>query len=307
MKKITLTRKIAHLQMSIDELVILKNALVEVCCHLGDYEFETRVNISKEEANQLAKKIQQTVEGLALEQAEIEFNHRELWGLRGALNNYSRNEKTRALLDFIGWEIIEKMEEGNIGRMIFNRDSEIQKELNFKFLNLKIPRVSPQVIEKCYLEIGSYTLVFLLGSLKYERSFCGIQVFVRQSNHPDNISNKSLAQKFNISYLLELIAYFEVYIELANKGQEIESFIFCIYSFDKHWSEKHCLFDIQVLSGSVISEKKGFLQIKFQLNLDPKKAEETPDNCLKIEELASFENIQKFTSSLRQFLTKLKE
>ena len=49
----------AHVQLSRDEWVLINNALNEVCngVHISDWEFQTRLGATKEEARKLLAKI----------------------------------------------------------------------------------------------------------------------------------------------------------------------------------------------------------------------------------------------------------
>lgn len=70
MKKINLNKETANLQLSVDELVALRKILIEVYHRIGEYGFETRVNISREEAIKLVNDIGQTIELLTSKQVE---------------------------------------------------------------------------------------------------------------------------------------------------------------------------------------------------------------------------------------------
>lgn len=249
-------------------------------------------------------------------EAEIQFTYRELLGLNGALKEICygisvpdleskiglKKEKILALFNFIRFDIINNMEEKSIEKLIFNRAIEIQKKLNFKFSDIKIPRLSPQVRQECYFKIGSRVVIFLLFSLKHSKRFSGIQILEVDLSNPNKIIGKSSVQKIEIFDLLMLIAYFETYMNLIKSNNKLEEFILSIYNVDKQR-----IFDIRVLSVNITPENKEFLRIDFRLHSDIQEEKINLDNYLAIEALGSFEDIQNFTSSIRDFLTKLPE
>jgi hypothetical protein len=66
MKVLTFTEESANFQLSINELKVFRNALMEVCDHILDYEFKTRLQVSREEVKSLILEIEQVIEKMSL-------------------------------------------------------------------------------------------------------------------------------------------------------------------------------------------------------------------------------------------------
>ncbi|HBL14579.1 MAG TPA: hypothetical protein DD379_24960 [Cyanobacteria bacterium UBA11162] len=312
MKKITLTKEMTTLQLSVNELVAMKNALIEVCHRLGSYEFETRVNISEIEAIALANKLRQIIEMQQSEKTEIQFTYREIWGLQGSLvevyggismPNFVEKiglerAKVLALLEFLRLEVLHKVEKETLSDLIWQKRKEIVTELGLNSANLKVPRTSAQVIGEAYLSIDCRLFLFRLYSLKYTKSFSGIRIMEIVSLENQEVLAQSILQKIEVHFLSELVAYLEVGKDLVKNNEQIEEFVFSRYNYD----HKN-IFHLQVLSGAITAENKGFLKLKFRLNANQDKEElVSPENYIEVEDLASFEDIDKFTGAICQYL-----
>ncbi len=317
MKKITLTRKFATLQLSVNELIAMKNALIEVCHRLGSYEFETRVNISEIEAIALANKLRQIIEKPQSEETEIQLTYQEIWGLQGSLvevyggismPNFVEKiglerAKVLALLEFLRLEVIHKVEKGTLSDLIWQKRKEIVTELGLNSANLKVPRTSAQVIREAYLSIDCYLLLFRLYSLKHTVTFSGIRIVEIVSVENQEVLAQSILQKIEVHFLSELVAYLEVCKDLVRNNEQIKNFILSPYNYD----HKN-IFHLQVLSGIITSENQGFLKLNFRLNANQDKEYlESPDNYIELEYLVSYEDIDKFTGGICQYLVEFYE
>ena len=314
MKKINLTRESANLQLSVNELIAMKNALIEVCHRLGSYEFETRVHISEIEAIALANKLRQIIEMQQAEETEIQFAYEEVLGLQGSLKevcggfsmpNFLEKigwdrDKTIGLLEFLLFDVINKMEEGTLSDLIEKRRRKIVTEFDLNSSNLKVPRTSPQLRHEAYFPISSRLFLFMLFTQKNVKSFSGIRIVEIVSLENKEAAAKSIWQKFEIYSLSRIVAYLEVCKDLVRNNEQIEDLIISPYNYD----HKN-IFHLQVLSGFISSNNQGFLKLKFSLNAnqDKDKADlENPDNYIEVEDLVSFEDIDKFTGAICEYL-----
>ena len=312
MKKINLTRKTTNLQLSINELTAMKNSLIEVCHRLGSYEFETRVHISEIEAISLANKLVKIIEMRQSDDSEVEFTYEEVLGLQGSLNEVCggitmpnflekiglERDKAIALLEFLLFDVINKMEEGTISDLIGKRREKIVTKLGLKSSNIKVPRTSPRLRHEAYLSMSSRLFIFMLFTQANIGTFSGIRIVEIISQENKRILAKSIWQKIQIHFLSEIVAYLEVCKDLVRSNGQIEEFVLSPYNYD----HKN-IFHLQVLSGTINSENQGFLKLKFCWNANQDKEYlESPDNYIELEGLVSFEDIDKFTGVICQYL-----
>ncbi len=312
MKKINLTRETANLQISIDELTAMKNAIIEVCHRIGSYGFETRVNISELEAIELANKLDKAVENMTLYEANICLNYNEIQGLRGALCEvcygiYMPNflgkiglerEKLLSSLEFLRLELIHKMEESTMSDLIEKKRKKIVTKLGLKSSNIKVPRTSPRLRHEAYFSMSSRLFIFMLFTQANSGTFSGIRIVEIISQENKRILAKSIWQKIQIHFLSEIVAYLEVCKDLVRSNEQIEEFVLSPYNYD----HKN-IFNLQALSGTINSENQGFLKLNFSWNANQDKEYlESPDNYMEIEDLVSFEDIDKFIGAICQYL-----
>jgi hypothetical protein len=311
MKKIKLTRELANLQISIDELIAMKNALVEVGHRILPYEFELRVHISEIEAIALANKLGEIIEMRQSENTEVEFTYREVLGLQGSLKEVYAGismpnfidligldrDKALALLEFLLFEVINKMQEGTMSDLIEKRRKKIVTEFGLNSAQLQVPR-SPRLRHEAYFPISSRLFIFLLFTQANIGTFSGIRIVEIISQENKRILAKSIWQKIQIHFLSEIVAYLEVCKDLVRSNEQIEEYVLSSYNYD-HQN----IFRIQVLSGTIVSENQGFLKLNFSWNANQDKEYlESPDNYIEIEDLVSFEDIDKFTGAICQYL-----
>ncbi|HBY79307.1 MAG TPA: hypothetical protein DEG47_20410 [Cyanobacteria bacterium UBA11148] len=307
MKKITLTRKFATLQLSVNELIAMKNALIEVCHRLGSYEFETRVNISEIEAIALANKLRQIIEKPQSEETEIQLTYREILALQGSLDEVCNSphnllvkigltkEQLLPLVEFISVEVVDKMEEGTMLGLISKKIEQIVQKLNLNFSQVKSPRTQPHLTQECYLKVGSRLFMFLLSSLENAETWSNIQILEIDSQENKQVLAKSVLHKIDPWHLSRIIAYLEVCQDLINQTIQPEIFILSPLS-DKN----HNICRFQVVSGKIDSKEQGFLELRFSLN-----AQDIKDNFSSYREavgLTSFAEIEEFTTSICKYL-----
>jgi len=248
-------------------------------------------------------------------QAEIQFAYRELCGLNGALNEDSNGiyipnfeskigkekEKVRPLLKAIRFDIINQMESGMMFKMVFIKAREIRKELNFKCTQIIIPPALPQIRQECYLGIGSDLFVFLLCSFQKTNVFCGNQILKIDLKETLQILAKTPGQHLDTSTFFDIVAYLELCVELEKNKATREP-----YKISPYNRQRQQLFCLQVLSGHLTAG--GYLQLRLHLQTKFQKEQKNPEtDYLEVEGAASFEDILKFTASIREFMTKLTE
>ena len=314
MKKINLTRKTTNLQLSINEITAMKNSLIEVCHRLGSYEFETRVHISEMEAISLANKLGEIIEMQQSENTEVEFTYREVLGLQGSLKevyagismpNFLEKigldrDKALTLLEFLLFEVINKMQEGTMSDLIEKRRKKIVTEFGLNSSQLQVPRTSPRLRHEAYFPISSRLFIFMLFTQANFGTFSGIRIVEIISQENKQILAKSIWQQSKIYFLSEIVAYLEVCKDLVRNNTQIEKFVVSPYNYD----HKN-IFHLQVLSGTINSENQGFLKLNFSWNANQDKEYlESPDNYIEIEDLVGFKDIDKFTGAICQYLVK---
>ena len=332
MKILNLTRETAELQLSINELVILKNSLIEADQQFTVADFKERIRgISKDESFQLASTIGEIINlsqhnsvfkseyqfiqliQLIENQVILRLPYRLLLGLRGVLNEFCHGiyvqdlqaklgfDKTSvsSLLDSIHFNVVQKMEEGTPQDLIFKKAREISNNLNLKHHNLEVNSSSPRIKKECILNFKSHLVLFFLASLSNRKIFSGIQLAIGEPSHHADLFAKSNVQKIRNSDLVRLVAYLELALASAIDDADLEKYTLSLFN-----STKSHLFDIQVFSRPIGVEDKGDLKIRFRL-YSGIQGDSVDNGCLDIEDMSSVDDIYSFTSSIRVFLSEL--
>jgi hypothetical protein len=333
MKIIKLTNKTSELLFSLDELLILKNSLLEVYQQFTVNDFAALIRgISKDEALQFANllrdiiyhyetgsnlassdklilSIQRTEEGVVLL-----LTYETLLGIRSILNvlyhrvclkikdeNFQLKigfepALVHSLLESIRCDVIEQIEKDHLETIIFNKSHEISNSLNLKHHNLSGDSLSPQIRKECRLQFQSHLILFLLFSQnKIRKVFSGIQILIGKPSHHSVIFAKSNVGLIRHDDLVRLVAYLELALTAEINDSDLEEFVFSLFYANSH------LLDIQALSRSIESEGEKNIKIRFRL-YSPLKENNRDYEHLDIEDTLSTSNIYSFTSSIREFL-----
>ena len=312
MKKIDLTREITILQLSSDELVTIQKLLREFYDYFEEYDFSTQLPVSLTEVSLLAKKLKIIIDVRLLEDNKIQFNYTELLVLQGAINEvcqstYMQNllgkigitqKQLLPLVEFIDREVISQMLGVTLLDLISNKREEIVQKINLNSSQIKLSRTSQPIKKEGYLRVGSHLFLFVLSSMEDAKGWSNLQILEIDSQENKRVLAKSVLHKIEPWYLSQIIAYLEICKDLISQSTQPEIFILSPLSY-KH----HNVCRLQVVSGTLDSEERGFLQIRFSLN-----AQDQKDNFSTYREaegLSSFAELEDFTSSIYDFLVNL--
>jgi len=269
MRIINLTREVAQLQFSIDELLIIKNSLIEVYYQFSDFKALIR-GISKNECLPFAITIGEIIdcsqekngfnlkspfiESIALSEGEfiIHLAYERLLGIGGILcevcygcikDFQSKTGFDRAtvsyLLDSINDDVIHKMEEGRPETLIFNRGREISRKLNFS--NLEIKPFSPEIRKICVLKFNSHTVEFFLVCQSRSKRFSRIMITISQTSYQVDLLVKSNVQGVEYRDLIRLVSYLELVVTSVISDADLEKTTLSLRN--SNWSN---LLDIKV-------------------------------------------------------------
>ena len=298
--------------LSVNELVTIKKVLIEVYHHFRWRGIKTKVFISITEVFSLAKKLKKIIEMMPSEEMEIQFTYREILGLQGSLNEVCnspdnlleklslKKEQLLPLVEFIYVEVIDKMESGTMLGLIEKKREQLIEKLNLNFSPVNLPIAQPHLTQECYLKVESRLFMFLLSSLENAETWSNIQILEIDSQEDRRVIDTSFINKIDPYSLSEIAAYLEVCKDLISQNIQPEIFILSPLS-DKH--NNICRF--QVVSGKIDSEKRGFLEIRFSLNVEYRK--DKPIEYREAQGLCSFDEIEEFTSSIFDFLVKISQ
>ncbi len=312
MKKIDLTRETTTLQLSVNELVTIKKVLIEVYHHFRWRGIRTKVFISITEVLSLANKLKKIIEMMPSEEMEIQFTYREILILQGSLHEICNNpdnllekidakkEQILPLVEFISTEVIDKMESGTMLGLIGKKREQILQRLNLNFSQVKLPITQPDLTQECYLKVGSRFFMFLLSSLENVETWSNIQILEIDSQENKQVIDQSVIHKIDPYPLSQIVAYLEVCKDLVSQNIQPEIFILSPLS-----DKRHNICRFQVVSGKIDSEKRGFLEIRFSLNVEYRK--DKPIEYREAQGLCSFGEIEEFTSSIFDFLVKISQ
>lgn len=312
MIKIDLTREITTLQLSLNELVAIKKVLIEVYHHFRWRGIRTKVFISITEVLSLAKKIKKIIDMMPSEEMEIQFTYREVLSLQGSLNEVCnsphglleklslKKEQLLPLVEFIYVEVINKMESGTMLGLISDQIEQMVQKLNLNFSQFKLPITQQNLAQECYLKVGSRLFMFLLSSLENGETWSNIKILEIDSQENKQVIDESVIHKIDSYPLSQIVAYLEVCKDLVSQNIHPEIFILSPLS-DKH----HNICRFQVVSGKIDSEERGFLEIRFSLDVEYRK--DKPIEYREAQGLCSFGEIEEFTSSICDFLVKISQ
>lgn len=161
-----------------------------------------------------------------------------------------------------------------------------------KLSSIKLPRPF-RTVKDCFLNLDTAQIDFHLSSFR-DNTLSNLQILVTIiDKNPDFIS--IIVQKINFLDLVSLIAYFQEYIDTIKKNIPFTLNLFTVYN-----SEKHHIFDLQILSGNVTSNNEGLLNLYFKLNVT--NLGENSKRYLDIKSSTQFKNIFDFISSIQEFI-----
>jgi hypothetical protein len=335
MKIINLTKKASRLLFSIDELLVLKNSILEVYQQFTVHDFAALVRgVSKDEAlkfanlltniihhyqicsnlafsDELIQDIQQTEEGIVLL-----LKYKTLLGLCSILNVLYHGvclkikhedfqlkigfkpEIINYLLNSIRC-VIEFMAKDHIETIIFNKSREISNSFNFKHYNMLKSSLSPQIRKECRLQFQSHLILFLLFSQnRIINVFSGIQILIIKPPHHSIVFAKSNVGLVRYDDLIRFVAYLELALTPEINDADLEEFVFPLFYANSR------LLDIQVISRFIEPNAERNIKIRFRLCSLLRQISINSD-YLDIEDTLNASNIHVFTSSIREFLSEL--
>lgn len=334
MKILSLDRDKAKLQFSIDELLILKNSLLEVYERFTVHEFTALIQgISNEDSVKLATLIENIINPIQKKYVSlpqnnfvlstklieksyiIQLSYESLLGLRGVLNVLINNvcviddfflkigfdrPQVSLLLDSIHFDVVEKMQKNRPEFVIHTRIMEISNKLNLKHYNLKVNSSRPRFTQECQLKVGDYIFCFLLVSLKNRREFSGIQTSVKKLSN-GSISMESKPQSIRNFDLIRLVSYLELVVESVITDEDLLN-----YSFAALDSIKKSIFDVQVVSRCMKYSNKESLNIRVKV-YNTNQENEISEQYLEAKDSLDSDKINSFVQSIKIFLSKLPE
>lgn len=332
MKILTLTRLNTEIQFSINELVIIRNSLMEIYRQFKSIDFEERIRgLSREAFFELAKTFHDLTESsqesikstlnndffqvnqVFENQIYLKLTYQEVLSICSALNEIcngidlqdfqekieSKKETVSTLLNTMHLEVVQRMQENTPENLIYKKKKEISKELNFSRDNLRSELPLPIFIRICQLKFKSHILIFRFSSFKNRTIFSNIQIAFGEILASFDSFAKSDLQFVRNNDLLSLIAYLELTADSVINNEDLTDFKLSIYN-----SKGSICFEIQVLPKTDISKEKENLKIRLNL---PLRSLEDKDliNILEIEDVVAVNDINFFTQTIRGFLTEL--
>lgn len=326
MKVLNLNREDAKILFSREELLTLKNSLLEVSLQFTGNDFRGLIqNISKEDSIDLKdsiesilncsqKKYSRLLQNKLISLLElstdgfiVKLPYESLTGITSVLNTlvnevYLNKEKfvtkeamnkkkLSSLLHSINSEVVKKMQERKPIFIIHRKSRDIIDELNFKRDHLEINSSEPRIKKRCILHSNNHQFSFLLVSMKNRRVSSGIQISIKETSNQTIIA-QSDPQLINNSDLIRFISYLELLVK-----SEINKVDFFNYTLPTLNSNLKPLFDIQIDSNSTQYLDKELLGIYFKLYIDNQDYE--INDSIKISEIDSFiQSVKDFLSTL---------
>lgn len=147
--------------------------------------------------------------------------------------------------------------------------------------------------KQCILETNGYRVVFTLKSVQKTKadfvdSICEFQLDPRLGE----LLARSVPTFIHFKDLQRLVTYFEQHITTLREDPNSESHTFVTYNLD---------FQVQALSGDILSEGEGLFTIRFMVNVG-QAHEKACSTYVGGESVVTFANIRSFTASLQAAL-----
>ncbi|NET91104.1 MAG: hypothetical protein F6K45_23945 [Kamptonema sp. SIO1D9] len=334
MKTLNFTKEIAVIEFSLDELLIIKNSLLEVDKQITVNDFVAQVpKLSQDEAVQFAhligkiincypksykltsadeliESVQSVDEGIILQ-----IKYEALLGSRSILcalvhqmgveiSDFNlqigfEKEQIHSLINSLNEDILGKMSKLRPEHFIFERSREIERELKLKPQYLSENCVQLEIKRTSEINFSTWKITFLLGSLENRKRWSIIQIRLSQMSAPFNYLSKSSFEYIAHERLASLIAYLELVISEVIEEEDLEKFTLITYH-----ANYGLLFEIQVLSRWIKSPDEGNLKIRFRFYLNSQENTEDEQH-IEIEDTATLKNVYAFISSVRSFLSEL--
>ena len=230
------------------------------------------------------------------DKADIQFTIDELTTLNNSLNEVCHGigisdfetkfgvsrEQAKMLLDFV-YKLLAKLRFHSQN----NNNLQVGVDTTDSYLTIK---------QKCILETSGYQVIFYLRSLDYSRESIGIVVMLAVNPDLGGVSVRSTATKIRIEDLQSLLLYLEQHINNMKEDPNKTSHTFLSYD---------TTFQVQALSGKIISEDEGSFTLRFMVNVGDRKDKENTSTYVGAEAAVTFADIRSFTSSLQAVLNKL--
>ena len=298
------SKDFADLKMSMVEIAALKNALIQACNYHPAREYIGTTNTTRQEANELQKKLDRLIEICALD-CECRFSVRELIAMHTSLNvafyhiddiefdSFVGIDKIYAkkMINLLGDLIYETMPPTVSARICKMTDENIMKGISL--LKVEIPR-PVQIRRECPLKLEQTTLLLLLFSLKSVKLSSGIKIVFLKENI---VCFQSIVQNINFFNLANMASYLLICIDALKEKKSLEEYKEYIFTADNYNHEK--LFELKIISGHCSSEEDGILELLFRIYMP---ARDKIDLPLELQEKVNFSSVYGFASSIREYL-----
>lgn len=153
---------------------------------------------------------------------------------------------------------------------------------------------SKTIKKQCILETSKYQVTFFLKSLDDFKQSIGIIVAMNTNPNIEGEYVRSSATRIQIASLQSLVLYLEEHINALKENPSKISAPFYYH-----------IFQIQALSGNVISEDEGSFNLRFMVNVGVDKDKGNTNTSASAE--VTFRNIHEFTSSLQAALNEFSD
>lgn len=284
-----------EVRLSIDELNILIKAIDKVSNTLSKSDFKVRLGVYQEEAIEISSSLLGYRKNNFC--ADIKFTSDEIYILKNLLNEVCNGIK---IIDFES-ELGVSREKCKMLLQSFKNlinSNEMSLNENADSFNIQMNKSPNNPIgkEKVCLNTEGYQVYFYLRKLDNSQNRVGIVLVFNLNSSINEVTIKTNAQSAYCEDLQSMIKYIENHINSLQQKSSNDSstFLDC---------QKY--FQIQALSGNLISEDKGSFPLRFMINVSYQDIERSTNTYVGAEALVSLKNIKIFVSSLKTALNKL--
>jgi hypothetical protein len=330
MNIISLTKRIARIQFSEDELKLLKSALAKICSWLDNSSFDREIHefsrsetvvllntFSRLKNNNVSKEKEPLI--VLIESVEnkytFDFSYRALTGLRSILNTLcngiSEAQYLKLELGFdrslispflnkIGCDVIKVMAEDRIETLISKRAREIESCIQLRACEIEAKPESISLQSRCLLELRSNFIGFALSSLKKKKHvFSGIQIISKKTSNEEDVSLVSSGGEcVRTSCLIRLLVYIELVLEDKVPKDDLEEFSLEIYN-----ARFKLMFRFKIIPSAIDSTDEN-VKIIFGFYLATQNNLDDPI-YYEIEDMSEVDDIHHFTAEIREFISGL--
>ncbi|EAZ92372.1 hypothetical protein [Crocosphaera chwakensis] len=293
MKIVNITYPKINIELSLQELTILKHIINEVYNALDEFEFEIRVGLSFRQAGSFLNSFTQELDHECDKFILVNLSLSEISVLNNLFNEVCYGIKIQDFKKKIGLN----KEEAKQYLALVNQAIKEMDLIGQERKQLKMPSPSDfrEVNHKCSLEAEGYKVTFYFKKLMQDINNIGLFIVLNFTSFNDvELTISSLPKPITIEKIEKFINNLENYLKLSQNDLNNPFQIF-----------QSNIFQVQALGKSIINDNKKYVILNFMISLAPARG-----NIIKpsmgVQAPVMFKNVKNFISSMQKVIIDIK-